>query len=69
MGQKWEYETEWKDNHLSIEELNAWGQEGWELAGVTVVRGLTMHFRYIFKRPLTLEGTTENGKNNPSNRT
>jgi hypothetical protein len=42
---KWEYKTEYGD--YGEEQLNEWGNEGWEL--VIVIPGVA--YTYFFKRP------------------
>ena len=58
--QKWEYKTNnpQKQNHMSAEELNEWGEEGWELVGFVHASPYSNErdeigdgYSYVFKRP------------------
>jgi len=52
---RWEYKTEAQDWEQSVEELNSFGEQGWELVGVEVtIRKLPAEYRYryIFKRKI-----------------
>ena len=46
---RWEYRRE---SNLKIEELNALGQEGWELAGYATAGDSPVREFYVFKRPI-----------------
>jgi len=46
-----EFQTVTSGIPYSVERLNEWGREGWELAGVTSTNGiLTTIFHYVFQR-------------------
>jgi len=46
---KWEYQTEYINYTLSDEDLNQYGEKGWELVSAVMANGA---FYYCFKREL-----------------
>jgi hypothetical protein len=48
MRQAFEYHTIISDNILSSEELNKYGEQGWEMCGMSKI---TERYAYCFKRP------------------
>ena len=47
---KWEYWTVSQSKQMSVEELNHYGSQGWELINMFISHN-TLHY-YIFKRPI-----------------